>query len=119
MAELKRTFINLFLILTILSFGTGCTSLESHRSNLNCGQVYLSHETLDFIQECKPTYTVMANIAQVQGSAAINQGLNDREPVVVQEQSTIKKYLIATGGVIIGGWVAIKLVFGKIFSWFI
>lgn len=80
--------------------------------------MFLTQESLRFIRECRPNAIVMANIAQVQGSAAINEGLNTREPAKLAEPMGIKKYFIAAGGILISGWIVVKIFFGKIIGWF-
>jgi len=61
----------------------------------------------------------MANLARVQGGAAINQGLNEREPVKQQQEFSFKAYLAAAGAIVVGGFIFIKVAIGKVLSWFI
>lgn len=92
--------------------GSACTT-SSHRSNLDCGEAFLSEKTLRFIKECKPDNAIKANLARVQGNMLINYKLNGREPAEVKQDLGIKKYFIAAGAVAVGWWIVVKMFLGK------
>lgn len=120
MRELKTKVISFFLILTILISGSGCASLtqqKTYRSNSDCEVEFLNKETLIYIKKHKPSSTVKANIARNQIANHINNNLNNREPITISKELGWKKYAIATGAVVVGWYIGVKLIVGGLFSW--
>jgi len=103
----------------ILITGTSCAGLsqKTYRSNSDCEVAALSKETINFIKECKPPNSIKVNLARVQIAGAINNNLNNREPIIITKEWGIGKYFVAAGIVIVGWWITVKVVLGGLFGW--